>query len=774
MASPEAGAKVQDEVSPLALRRALAKLNREVSEAQAKVIASTEAHKAEFSSAFDQIGELRGTVAHLQADLQRAAAPLGGSPNADGSPAAATESSAEAVALEAAVHEHGVRRSELEALDAAAAVLETLLKAQQETGEMEELTRSARFCEAAALGNTISQTLLSISAPDPKLEPPLVQRAKAAYYQRRAVLVARLEEVLGQLCAFQDFRATTRESVAGTTLSQVWSAFQALGLRERRAEQLAENARYSMLRPLLERARRLPQGYKLQPQIDSPETGAQAWACMQVQDSKLNAPASSSGGKPIVRAVLPALESLLTFAHLHWAASIPEVYAILGKRLWPPLARYLLQHFETGDDQSAGALVDFEAAMQAKGLIPCREQTLSRYAHERRNVALEQRRATVLAEAREWLLQEGAPLKKVSDADEPWCVTQLLQHSRLKAKPTGSLSLSSRAAPIAPFSEKLQQALKEDSSLLRLPAMHISTPVHKLVGKLFSLMDEVMEAVEQGRVGACNDLNRLVRELCTLFALLRPAAQSSVQLRTNPKCFAIFFADCLYLTHALLMMPYAYGCKLPSKLRHLSLFVDLVPQIRRLGEVHFQTMLQNEQERIVTALKPCDFARGMHGGIGMDRAFQAARAALDAAVHQARVVVEGLSTALPIQLLHEVSGLLLGIICRDLLGKLLRMQRLDPEEVSNASALLLQASLMMPRQILPAECKQGPELLAPGWPAFVLASELLGANLSRFMERRTELLESMTQDEVQSLLQLSLTDPDAMSPQDAWDVIRLG
>jgi len=766
--SPEQIPPAQDEVHLPALRQALAKLNRKVSEAQAKVIASTESHKLEFSDAFDQIGELRGTVARLQADLHRASNPLGGAPNADGSPAVSPEPSAEAVALEAAVREHAARRSELQALEAAAAVLETLLKAQHATVEMEELTRSARFCDAAARGNSVAKALLSISAPDASREPPLVQRAKAAYYQRRAVLASRLEEALGHLCSFQEGQATARSSAAGTSLNQVWGAFQSLGLRDRRAEQFAEQARHAVLRPILERARKLPQGSSLQPHTNSPEGGTTVWSCTQVEPAKLEMPAVPGGERPAVQAVLPVLESLLAFAYLHWAGSTPEVYAILGKRLWPPIARCLLQHFETGDDQSAEALVKFEGAMQAKGLIAGREQTLSRHAQERRHVALEQRRASVLAEAREWLLQEDSRLKKVSDAEESWCVTRLLRLSQRKARPGAGASPA--ASQGAPFGEKLLQALKDDSSLLRLPTMHISAPVHQLVGRLRSLMDEAVAAAEQGRVAAAQDLNRLIRELCTLFALLRPAAQSTVQLRTNPQCFAVFFADCLYLTHALLMMPYACGYKLPGHLRHLTLFVDLVPQIRRLGEGHFQAMMRSQQERIVTALKPCDFAPGM----GWDRSFQAARAALDSAVQQAASAVEGLSTALPTQVLHEVAGLLLGIICRDLLGKLLRRQRMDNEEVSNASALLLQASLMMPRQILPADCKPGPEALAPGWPAFALTAELLGASLSRFLERRTELLEALTEEELLNLLHLSLTDPDAISPQDAWEAIRAG
>merc|ERR1712156_724142 len=124
----------------------------------------------------------------------------------------------------------------------------------------------------------------------------------------------------------------------------------------------------------------------------------------------------------------------------------------------------------------------------------------------------------------------------------------------------------------ASFSKELQQMLQQQAGLLRLPTMKVSSATHRLVGLMRSLMDEVVKLAREGDAAA-EDLNRLIRELCALFAILRPYAQKA-QLRTSPHSCAIFLADCLYLVHALLILPYTYRKQLPSDEQNLSMFID--------------------------------------------------------------------------------------------------------------------------------------------------------------------------------------------------------
>merc|ERR1711933_49069 len=165
--------------------------------------------------------------------------------------------------------------------------------------------------------------------------------------------------------------------------------------------------------------------------------------------------------------------------------------------------------------------------------------------------------------------------------------------------------------------------------------------------------------------------------------------------------------------------------------------------LRRLGENHFLAMLRYHQEQLVIALKPCSLG----AGLTQDRVFVAAEAALGAAMQQVKVAAQGLSAALPRQLLREASGLLVGIVCRDLLSKLLQLQHAAPDEIGCLSALLTSATAMG-RQVFTAvgiagssrrPAARGTDEFqdnTPGWLALSVAADLLGSGFPQFLEHR--------------------------------------
>jgi len=776
-------------------------LERQVQEAQARVVATIEAKHGEFVSASEQISELRSSVARLRTDLQSAAVLLGRSaPGADEANAAAAAKSA-AQRLHASVAEHRALREELQALEAAAVVLTTMLSAQKQLGDLEALSVAARYGEAAELTLAIAESLQGISAADNAAEPALVRAVKMQYYQKRAILVTRLEDALGSLIAFGPGprivarRSSLPEGASGpgaaatTTLHQVWDALHVLELRGRRIEQLAETAHRKVFAPLLEAARRLPVGRELQPSVVvDPSHEGVTWRWVEVDDGvgienimphgnmQLAGKAGAEGRLRLVQCVLPSLESLLQFVQDHWTGGLNEVFVALGKRLWPHISRALLQHFDTCSRDGGEGLEKFEAAMLRAGLIKSTEKTLSRHVHQHRHALGEQRRTSVLSEIREWLLQEDGALVKVCDADEPGSITQLLQET-MGEEPKLAASAPECSSSDGGFvCEKLRSALNEDAGLLRLPSMHVSPSVRRLVDRLRSLMEEIVTSVEHGRSEVAHDLNKLVRELCTLFAVLRPHAQKA-QLKTNARCCAVFLADCLYLVHVLILMPYTYGARLPSEHRQLSFFVDLVPQLRRLGENHFFAMLRHHQEQLVSTLRPCDLGPGL----SRDRTFIAAEAALGAAAQQAKAAVQGLAAALPEQLLREVAGVIVGMICQNLLGKLFALQHLAPDEVSCVTALFTAALAMSRQAFAAAGLADGTQRRkdgtldddVPGWAALTLVADLLGSEFSRFLERRGVLVKVLNREEAVRLMQLSWRD-EPIAPEEAWAVLAGG
>lgn len=795
---------MSQEVDVAALRRLLADVSRKAEQAQAKVIATIDTKHVEFVAASDQVGDLRGGVDRLRGDLRRAAALLAG-----GESAAGGQDSSLVLRLRTAITEYTALKGELDALDATTLVLNRMLEVQRQFTELDMLTSSADYPEAAELTLEIAKALQSISAPDASAEPGMVRAAKAHYYQRRAALVQRLEEALGRRASFGERCALAQPGEPGAAaaaagaaaatavpaaLPRLWGALGLLGLRERRAERLADEARQAVLWPMLEAARRLPRGQGLEAKISADRaSGTITWTWVVGKDTgsdtenrtpQANSVAEPLGNekkakqRPSAQVVLPVLESFFSFAREHFAGNSGGVYEVLGKRLWAPLSSFLIRHFDTCECDGGVAVERFELSMHSRGLIGGREKTLARHVHDHRHAFGEQRRASMLAEVRGWLLQDDASLVQVSDAEEPGSVSQILEQTDARPPGGGAAEAELVAAPreAGGLSERLRGALRDDAGFLRVPAMRVSGSVRRLAGRVRELVDETAAAIGEGRAEGARDLNRLAREVCVLFSVLRPHVQKG-QLKSSPQCCAVFFADCLYLVHVLLLVPYTHGKSLPAEHRQLALFVDLVPQIRRLGEHHFLSMLRHQQEQLVAALRPCDFG----AGIAQDRRYIAAEAALGAAVQQVKAAAQGLAGVLPAQLFREVTGLLLGVLCQSLLGKLFQLQRIEPDEVGCLSGLLTSA-LVGSRQIFSMLQSYGGDSIGsgnepsisediPGWGALTLVADLLGSGFSRFLEQRTRLLKVLKKEEVLKLMHLSWQD-EFLSPDEAWTALN--
>lgn len=774
------------------LRKSLAALTRQLQQAQAKVVATIEAKHSEFVAASEQVTGLRGAVAQLKSDLQHAARLLGRQPSDSRTQVEAVEDSP-VPRLRAAVAEHARLKEETQALEAGAAVLTTLMQVQRQLSELDALTAALRYEDAAVASLEISKALRTISSRDPSHEPMMVRAAKLEYYQRRAVLTKQLDDALSQLLTFSSRAITARQTVrcsdtsaakASTTLRQVWDALQVLGLRTQRAEKLAELAHRKLLSPLLEAGRRLPPSRELAAGASaSKPPEATIWAWFEADIAGSAAPSAQRTSLPPVQSVLPAIHSLFQFLHEHWTAGVEEVFSILGKRLWPSVARALVQHFDACSRDGGEALESFEATMLESGVARGNDRTLSRHVQQHRLAQADHRRASILAEMREAILRgQSAALVLVSDAEEPGSMTQLLEgtdwdddeHLRSPAPEVCGRAISG----------ELKQALREDTSLLRLPQMKVSASVHRLAERLRELMSEVSAMARQGRAEAAQDLHQLIREICTLFAVLRPYAQKG-HLKTSPRSCAIFLTDCLYLVYVLLLLPYTYAQQLPTDQQHLALFIDLAPELRRLGESHFFGMLHNLKDQIASVLEPCIFVPGISG----NRMFIAAEAALGSAVQQVKLAAQGFSETLPTQLLREFTGILLGVVCRNLLDKLFGLYYIESEEVDSVTALLGSVLSAGPQALAAAGLGEGAgdgsgrarwrtdaddagrlDEDVPGWRALAVTVDLLGSDFSRFLERRTEVVQALRKDEALKLMELSWRD-EAISPEEAWAVL---
>lgn len=793
---PGAGAAGAESMDSQVLKCMVADLGRKVQAAQTRVIATIEAKHAELVKKNDLMVTVRSSVVALQTDLQHVATLLG-RPQSDA--AACAESPVSQ--MHAAVAEHAALKAEVEALDGAVFVLNTLLGVQGEFAKFDALVAAGRYNEAAKLVNQIAQTLQRVSAPEASLEPAMVRGTKAQYYQRRAGLAGRLDEALGQLVSFGDRCATFKESIRleegaasePTTLEHVWVALHTLGLRRSKAELLAQKATRELLRPLLDAGKKLPPDRALQayraPTSHEGSSVVTRWSWEQAGDASV-APISARGApgasRPPVRAVLPAIESLLEFALPAWAGGLQEVYRFLGSRFWPTITRSLIVNFDTCGGDGGAALEAFEASMARSGFVARKEATFRTHVCEHQQQLRHQRRLSALGEARQWMLDDDdSPAQAASDADVPRSLSQQLQQENISHDAVLPRAISGE------LRNALQSLVKCEESVLRLPQVRITSAADKLAHSMRAVMKEAVDFAVRKQEEAAHDLGLLVRELATLFAVLRPYTQKS-QVIISPKSCAVLWADCMYMAHVLMLMPFTYGPQLPDPLQPIAFFGDLAPSIRSLGERHFLQMMMHQQEELTSALEPCSFA----AGIGQERAFVAAEAALGAALSRVKVAARAMAAPLPAPFHREAVGLLLGVVCQNLLGKVWQLRVVLPEDGPSISQLLGYVVAMS--RPVPAAAGldddggvtgagapgrgaaatptaaggRGFDFDAevPGWFKLTVVADLFGSDFARFLQHRAAVVKALDSREAMHVMKLSWRD-ESLTPEEAWDVL---
>ncbi|CAE7796552.1 acbC [Symbiodinium microadriaticum] len=509
--------------------------------------------------------------------------------------------------VQQASERHSQLKAQLSELDEGVGILTVLLEVRRILARVADHLSGDRFTQAAENLHNVAASLAEISAPTGIDEPDMIRSAKAEYSRLRASLVAALDAGFQKLV----FSGTDGSKASAERLQEVWSLYQVLGLRARRLDWLSSEIR-KLLGPLLAAGARLGPGRRLRWK-ESPALGVSGgW------EEVLDAPPKAPSKKAPATAVLEPLLELFLKAE-RWAGELPEVYAALGSRLYAHAARQLLCQFEV--DDGGGAIEEFETRLQSRGFIRASESPLQRHIRQVSFAKDEARRASILVQAKTWLQAESADLVSVDAFHE---VTELQS-----------------------------EVPRPELQSLRLPSMKVSSVLLRLVRCILSSVKAAWDGEQEAK-----ETLELVRRLCMLFALVRPHVH---QLKVDAKLCSVFLADVLCLVNILIWLPYRWPTPHPAELVTL----DLVPQLRQLGELHFTSMLRYQKDQLFSALLPCNLGRGA----AEDAAYVATEAALGAAAQQLKVFCSGVCGVLPAQVLRESVLLLLGFFCKELVRR---------------------------------------------------------------------------------------------------------
>lgn len=215
---------------------------------------------------------------------------------------------------------------------------------------------------------------------------------------------------------------------------------------------------------------------------------------------------------------------------------------------------------------------EFENHLAETKVVEKNYQELSNQIKNSHENLLKNRETSVLNYVRELVLSEDVKTVEVSDFTERNSVSSLLvENNKKKASNSGNF---------------------------KLPLMSISENTHKLVEKFYEVLEE---ALSQSKESSLLKLLKLSRSIITLFKALK--AHSLGHKKSQPLAAALFYNNCVYVTHHLVLMPASYMPRVPPHLKYSVYMADLIPLIKTEADSIFSEMFNGQKDNILNCLK---------------------------------------------------------------------------------------------------------------------------------------------------------------------------
>ncbi|KAJ5070854.1 centromere/kinetochore protein zw10 [Anaeramoeba ignava] len=133
----------------------------------------------------------------------------------------------------------------------------------------------------------------------------------------------------------------------------------------------------------------------------------------------------------------------------------------------------------------------------------------------------------------------------------------------------------------------------------RLPTMKIQSSTQRLVELAYQTLEEACSS-ESSKFAW--ELYQSTRDIFDMYLVLVPNFHGSNIAETS-HLSALFYHDCMYISHHLLTLGARYRDRLPEPLNRTSSFIDFVPLFRDLGENWHSQQLQSQAAHLRSLLK---------------------------------------------------------------------------------------------------------------------------------------------------------------------------
>ena len=270
-----------------------------------------------------------------------------------------------------------------------------------------------------------------------------------------------------------------------------------------------------------------------------------------------------------------------------------------GLFIWAPITKLLNsllleREFEMTETLKSDWL-SFEEDMISSGILKIEQKSIYSLLLKSDTGFKEERQANILGDTRDLIKSDISLTKnvsiKVNNHKLTDYVTQNISESNLQSR----LYLTNH-----PLCKSEMNYLKEN--LFIFPSCSVSLFTIEFIHKCNQLMLEATQHQTQHAF----DILKTIRLMLQMFISLTPYHHKT-QISTVPRSVAIFYNNCMYISHHLITLGFQYKENMPAPLNsEICTFIDFVPVIRNLGEETWYEMILKQKTETKEIISPLE------------------------------------------------------------------------------------------------------------------------------------------------------------------------
>lgn len=589
--------------------------------------------------------------------------------------------------LDAAAREHGDLVRQLKETDAIAELLGKLYKIHEALDAFPAELHKAAYDNAAKLVQDTKELLWNL--PKAGQEGRIFVALREEWRRQKAQLTATLERVWAKSVSWNTPTTASLDNrqahlntqlkliTGGCSMTNVLQAMQVLGILEKRLKAFGKKLVQFIFRPLI----LFP---SLKPQISDTKTEVVV-TFVKESGKKIIDPgllySKSSEILVVLRKFFDGRSILEGEKSMDVNVSSTALFSKLGEFVWPDLFEIIISECLKRSVPNTSAQLekyqdiikateDFEAKLVSIGFIPQGTNNLTLYVKDV-GINFGNKKCQDLLVAARDLMKDDIHNTVLVDSSTDRAVLASLGDIEKALK-------NKKGTKYEPLQKDAGNTLSKFTFCL--PTCRISESTKKLMNLAYETLIEATQSTPQCAVL----LFYTVRNMFELYCNVVPTYHEK-RLSTLPQLSALHHNNCMYIAHHLLTLGHQFRPKLPEPLNQsVGSFVDLVPNIRQMGEKCFLEQLKKQQSHLLELVKATEgFANAHEDSKGLQ-----VEKTMKQILHLLTYLGKIWNGILPVDIYCQSLGCLFDDVLQRITWEVLQLEDISSEEAHQLHSLL--------------------------------------------------------------------------------------